>query len=848
MPPRSKSRTSSVAQELVLALSKPKVSKDDNNKSKKTHKSSISALTNKKELAKSPSIPLVKKENTSPAKINDDWISFLKNKQEDVGPVIKDVRSVGLVKPKSKFPAQKHVKKESISPSKSSSNIKVKDDPDKNNDKVLQSLMTQVSTLESTFGEKISKLESSLKIERSKNKQLESNLEKEIKSSNELKSRISNLQREKDHLDKDLQSKIVNLSAELERDKRKYTEVTENFSKFKKDVDDSKELKEAEMEELKRENDKVHVELKNLESWKKEVKKKITGSANMCRINHLKKLQTLGEENENIKLVLKETKKKVQEVLLDTASLLNKKEDEIKSLQKKLKTFDVSKTKEYKKLSKQLFVSELKVSDFKKALEETKNELEVVKKELNVAKSLHLPKSYSIDEEFENNSEKEEETDMNDLNLASTNKRKRDEEDTNKMKDKKSKKEYVDLEVECLTKCDSEEHEDLEDEEVKKTKEEIRNAILSNLPKEAGDSEVKMVDLDESKDEVFDEIERLVEADIVAAKKKEVDEDDEDVVIVEETEFVKEDGPSYKSSEVIVDELLSVEDNTDEITEFNSSNKESLKQVKIASEELLKDDILEEEFKESDIELIEFQNKKLIEGDAIDHSTDCSDEEILKEENDNSIVFSLDESSSSFRTSSSSAYFIDKNIVLENGTGTPEEWNTTNDIPSARKLSSQDKVYEIVVPEKDIHSGQIKEVAESEKEYEMDTLYDLGEDHSEEDDKEMNGNKDIDVDLLYGDLDTSMITDDTITPTEVLKSARSSLDNKSSLLILHNIDLDESTTSVDSNELVIDLEKSSDDLDDIEEFQGKVAVEPFVSQILESIINSIESEENINEN
>ena len=299
------------------------------------------------------------------------------------------------------------MKKECISPSKSSSNIKVKDDPDKNNDKVLQSLMTQVSTLESTFGEKISKLESSLKIERSKNKQLESNLEKEIRSSNELKSRISNLQREKDHLDKDLQSKIVNLSAELERDKRKYTEVTENFSKFKKDVDDSKELKEAEMEELKRENDKVHVELKNLESWKKEVKKKITGSANMCRINHLKKLQTLGEENENIKLVLKETKKKVQEVLLDTASLLNKKEDEIKSLQKKLKTFDVSKTKEYKKLSKQLFVSELKVSDFKKALEETKNELEVVKEELNIAKSLHLPKSHSIDEEFKNNSEKE---------------------------------------------------------------------------------------------------------------------------------------------------------------------------------------------------------------------------------------------------------------------------------------------------------------------------------------------------------------------------------------------------------------------------------------------------------
>ena len=102
MPPRSKSRTSSVAQELVLALSKPKISKDDNNKGKKTHKSSVSALTNKKEVAKSPSIQLVKKENTSPTKINDDWISFLKNKQEDVGPVIKDVRSVGLVKPKSK--------------------------------------------------------------------------------------------------------------------------------------------------------------------------------------------------------------------------------------------------------------------------------------------------------------------------------------------------------------------------------------------------------------------------------------------------------------------------------------------------------------------------------------------------------------------------------------------------------------------------------------------------------------------------------------------------------------------------------------------------------------------------
>ena len=42
--------------------------------------------------------------------------------------------------------------------------VKIKEDPDKSNGKVLQSLMTQVSTLESTFGDKVSKLEASLKL------------------------------------------------------------------------------------------------------------------------------------------------------------------------------------------------------------------------------------------------------------------------------------------------------------------------------------------------------------------------------------------------------------------------------------------------------------------------------------------------------------------------------------------------------------------------------------------------------------------------------------------------------------------------------------------------------------
>merc|ERR1712133_170709 len=184
MPPRSKSRPSSVAQELVLALSKPKIAKDDNK-----NKSSNSTVTKKNEVKRQASSQVVKKENASPVKnsdVNKDWISFLKNKQEDAGPVIKDVRSISKAKSKSlPDPVPKQVKKESVTPSKSSSNdnVKIKEDPDKSNGKVLQSLMTQVSTLESTFGDKVSKLEASLKIERSKSKQLEANLEKEDKHS-----------------------------------------------------------------------------------------------------------------------------------------------------------------------------------------------------------------------------------------------------------------------------------------------------------------------------------------------------------------------------------------------------------------------------------------------------------------------------------------------------------------------------------------------------------------------------------------------------------------------------------------------------------------------------------------
>ena len=139
--------------------------------------------------------------------------------------------------------------------------------------------------------------------------------------------------------------------------------------------------------------------------------------------------------------------------------------------------------------------------------------------------------------------------------------------------------------------------------------------------------------------------------------------------------------------------------------------------------------------------------------------------------------------------------------------------------------------------EKRLISEVSSDTSQSREQVLIHSLYENDEEQIEHDE-----NKDIDVDTLYGDLDNSMEPDDTETPSAEMSFEKSSFDNRDSLIILHNIDLDESTNSVDSNELVIDLDNSSDDVH-VEE-QKELKVEPkvksIVGQILESLIDSIE--------
>lgn len=469
MPSTSKSR-SSVAAELVLALSKPKgkvIKGDEAQKpSEKSGKIEAEMTSNGKNPEKIISSPG-----------NNDWISFLKTKQGN------DNSSPSIKEPASKTPTRKLKRNIKTSSPKVAEKIKSepvfepnkensKKEKEKDKDLVLKSLMEQVSSLETTLGEKIQNLEASLKLEKSKCKQFETSLEKEMKLQQEASSKLKVLRKDNDHREKELQYKIDDLIRCLEEEKRKGIKIASDFAKHKVDTQEEIKLKDIELIEILTENEVLRSKMKSLITWKEELTRKVSDSIHYCRVNHTDKLQTVIDENLKLRSVMKAAKDNFKEVTNDMTKSVN------------------STAVENANLKTQICFLEEDLTAYKQ-----KREITNIDSNNSRRKEFRTDNSMNVDR-----SEDENIKSMQENSKHASRKRKRPSENVPDISKKLSLDEQAkvpDDEVECL----SENNQVVDAELMKKTKENLRDAILSQLSGQdevASDAKVQSNNLDES--------------------------------------------------------------------------------------------------------------------------------------------------------------------------------------------------------------------------------------------------------------------------------------------------------------------------------------------------------------
>ena len=465
MPPTSKSR-SSVAAELVLALSKPKgkVTKGDEAQKPSEKSGKIEA-----ELTSNGKNP----EKVSSSLGNNDWISFLKTKQgnDNLSPSIKESSS-----PASKTPTRKL--KRNVKSSSPKVAEKIKSEPifeankestqkekERDKDMVLKSLMEQVSSLETTLGGKIQNLEASLKFEKSKSKQLETTLEKEIKLQQEASSKLKFQRKDSDHMEKELQYKIDELTRCLDEEKRKGIKIASDFAKHKVDTQEEIKLKDEELIEILTENEELRSKMNSMITWKEDLTRKVSDSIHYCRVNHTDKLQTVIDENLKLRSVMKAAKDNFEELTNDMTKTVN------------------STAVENAKLKTQICFLEEDLTAYKQ-----KKEVE------NIASNSSRRKEFHTDNSMIN--DRSEDENITSLQENSSRKRKRASENVPDISKKLSLDDQAkvpDDEVECL----SENNEVVDVELMKKTKENLRDAILSQLSGQdelAADTQVQSLD------------------------------------------------------------------------------------------------------------------------------------------------------------------------------------------------------------------------------------------------------------------------------------------------------------------------------------------------------------------
>ena len=170
--------------------------------------------------------------SSKPPPANDDWINFLKKKQDVPRSSELDVLKVGNMGPRHQIPEKSK---------------QMQTDPDKLNttekDAVLKNLLQQVSDLEATMGGSISKLEGQLKAEQEKCIKLKIKLDDEKESSGEMAAKVETAEKalkavseelkEEKGLNIELFEKTISLEQSSTEDKSKLAKLTSELKSEK---------------------------------------------------------------------------------------------------------------------------------------------------------------------------------------------------------------------------------------------------------------------------------------------------------------------------------------------------------------------------------------------------------------------------------------------------------------------------------------------------------------------------------------------------------------------------------------------------------------------------------------
>ena len=354
-PPRTlatKPAKKSVASELISALTKTKAKDAAANNVKKEVKietmDEFAKLIFGKEAAKAagtpkaaPAKPLTTAKPAAPPlkkkPVNDDWINFLKKKQ-DVEPNSDEIEVVKVepkkaktdtVKPSSPNTAENHAEK----------------------DKVLKNLLSQVSDLETTMGSSISKLEAQLRTEQEKNLKLKIKLDNEQENAAKLMESVAKAEKGKSLAEDAMKA----INKELKEEKGVNIELFDKTINLEQENKENKTKLDKVNKELKAkavENEALATKVTNFSKWKAECAIKVKAARSDCQKEHVEKIEDLVNKVDELEDILTELSRKIPAMVAEHNNKTSG-----------LKTKDETKSKEIKQLKK-------KVSNLETALHE----------------------------------------------------------------------------------------------------------------------------------------------------------------------------------------------------------------------------------------------------------------------------------------------------------------------------------------------------------------------------------------------------------------------------------------------------------------------------------------------
>merc|ERR1712202_4376 len=283
-------------------------------------------------------------------KVNNDWINFLKKRQDTelAENDIVEVEETPIFKPQQHSKRRRNNKKDvfttehELPVSKPVNNeLKAQDncmdivkdevgkDVDVEKDQILKNLMNQVAQLETSMGANISKLESQLKDEKEKSKKLEEDLEAEKENYSDTATKLISMQQNKIDTEETHRKKFSEVDEKFNSERRKNSELSKELNKIEKVCKEDKKVKDKFSKDLlsiAAERQKLKSEVGNLVMWKEESITKIKASIMFCQEEHVQKINDLEDNNELKSGMIVEINSRLSMMISEYSSNINLKE------------------------------------------------------------------------------------------------------------------------------------------------------------------------------------------------------------------------------------------------------------------------------------------------------------------------------------------------------------------------------------------------------------------------------------------------------------------------------------------------------------------------------------------